>query len=56
MLWLLSYFGQRRFGQLVLMSKSQIACLILARAIHAAGKCGAVGSWQAEFLPSDFEL
>ena len=38
------------------MSKSQIACLILARAIHVAGKCGAVGRWQAEFLRSDFEL
>ena len=38
------------------MSKSQIACLILARAIDAPGKCGAVGSWQADLLPSDFEL
>ena len=38
------------------MSKSQIDCLLLARALHAPGTCGAVGCWQPEFLRSDFEL
>ena len=38
------------------MSKWQTVWQLLTRAIHVAGKCGAVGSWQPEFLRSDVEL